>query len=267
MGIFDLLNEASLIKGDDKDFIEKIQKSCSKHPWMIWDEREKNLKNKNHTFTIKHYAGVVEYDSTGFVIKNLDTLFTNVINLMLASKNTIIKTVFSTSADEGAQQKGPQKRPPMISTQFKKQVDLLMDKLYACKPHYIRTLKPNDQKKPNLFIEENMRAQVRYLGILENVIVRQAGFIYREKFKEFHDFFRVITPETYPRWTKGDDKSACDHILQYVVASRKDMRGSEAPFQVGKTKIFIKYPEVIFGLEELKQQRLHELATQIQKVY
>jgi len=61
---------------------------------------------------------------------------------------------------EDKQQSKSKKRPPSVSTQFIQQVDELMRKLYACKPHYVRCLKPNEQKRSNFMEEDMMRNQV-----------------------------------------------------------------------------------------------------------
>ena len=49
----------------------------------------------------------------------------------------------------------------------------------------MRCIKPNDQKSPTLFDEERCRHQVSYLGLLENVRVRRAGFAYRQPYDRF----------------------------------------------------------------------------------
>lgn len=52
-------------------------------------------------------------------------------------------------------------------------------------PYYVRCIKPNDVKSPLLFEQERCRHQVEYLGLLENVRVRRAGFAYRQTYPRF----------------------------------------------------------------------------------
>jgi hypothetical protein len=50
---------------------------------------------------------------------------------------------------------------------------------------YIRCIKPNHTKSAGVIDEELFRHQVKYLGLLENVRVRRAGFCFRETYKHF----------------------------------------------------------------------------------
>jgi len=61
----------------------------------------------------------------------------------------------------------------------------LMTTLAACSPHYIRCIKPNETKKAFDWDLARVKHQVQYLGLLENVRVRRAGFAYRAEFSRF----------------------------------------------------------------------------------
>jgi len=54
----------------------------------------------------------------------------------------------------------------------------LMDNLLSKDPHYIRCIKPNDSKRKRSVDEVRLRHQVRYLGLLENVRVKRAGYVF-----------------------------------------------------------------------------------------
>jgi myosin heavy subunit len=58
-------------------------------------------------------------------------------------------------------------------------------RLSACTPHYIRCIKPNDKKLAMTFVAGRVEHQVKYLGLLENVKVKRAGYAYRH----FKDVF------------------------------------------------------------------------------
>ena len=83
------------------------------------------------------------------------------------------------------------KRPETSSSQFKTQVKELLDTLKGCSQHYIRCIKPNDTKRPRLIDAPQTTSQVTYLGLLENVRVRRAGYASRMKFSTFHAKYKV----------------------------------------------------------------------------
>lgn len=70
-------------------------------------------------------------------------------------------------------------RPPTAATIIKGSIAQLVDRLMMCTPHYIRCLKPNNKKAANNWDGNLVRHQVQYLGLLENVRLKRAGFAYR----------------------------------------------------------------------------------------
>lgn len=69
----------------------------------------------------------------------------------------------------------------------------------------MRCVKPNDVKSPLLFEQERCRHQVEYLGLLENVRVRRAGFAYRQ---------------TYPRFLQRYKTSSVQELCGILVETR-----------------------------------------------
>lgn len=61
----------------------------------------------------------------------------------------------------------------------------LVKNLTSKEPFYVRCIKPNEVKSPVVFDEERVNHQARYLGLLENVLVRRAGFVYRQRYDTF----------------------------------------------------------------------------------
>jgi myosin-1 len=105
----------------------------------------------------------------GYLDKNKDTLFVDLVNSMAASKSPLLKVLFPPPDINS------KKRPITAGTQFKARLinhfldrqsalQALMDKLLACEPHYIRCIKPNDDKRAGFLNEERVRHQIRYLG-------------------------------------------------------------------------------------------------------
>jgi myosin-1 len=144
----------------------------AKHDHFETYQTKKDKKLKPTDFKLKHYAGDVVYNVTGFLDKNKDTLFLDVYRLMNTSKGVALFPDLFPASKIAEDDK---KRPVTAGTQFKTALNNLVDTLLKCRPHYIRCIKPNDEKKANNINEERTRHQIRYLGLLENVRVRRAG--------------------------------------------------------------------------------------------
>merc|ERR1711970_931369 len=88
----------------------------------------------------QHFQGAVE----GFVERNKDVLFVDLIEMVKGSQNTLIKKIF---AADKVERGGGKKRPTTAGSKIKNQANELVSKLMLCMPHYVRTIKPNETKK------------------------------------------------------------------------------------------------------------------------
>ena len=113
-------------------------------------------------------------------------------------------------------------------------MESLMKNLLAKNPHYVRCIKPNDSKQSNTFDKELCLHQVRYLGLLENVRVKRAGFCYRQKYEKFLERYKMLSAPTWPSFS-GTPKDGCQKIMEAQEIVKEE-------YQLGKTKIFIRNP-------------------------
>lgn len=51
-----------------------------------------------------------------------------------------------------------------------------------------------------VFEDEIVSHQVKYLGLMENLRVRRAGFAYRRRYEEFLDRYKSLSPDTWPHY-------------------------------------------------------------------
>ena len=86
---------------------------------------------------------------------------------------------------------GQKKTPPTASQKIRQQAADLVVELMKCSPHYIRCIKPNETKKPLDWDAARVQHQVKYLGLLENVRVRRAGFAFRQVYDRFVRRYQV----------------------------------------------------------------------------
>eukprot|EP01006_Ploeotia_vitrea_P006659 TRINITY_DN14299_c0_g1_i1.p1 TRINITY_DN14299_c0_g1~~TRINITY_DN14299_c0_g1_i1.p1 ORF type:complete len:1156 (-),score=254.86 TRINITY_DN14299_c0_g1_i1:284-3751(-) len=242
----------------DMKALDKLEQFCGANP---------HFKRFTQGFTIRHYAGDVSYTVGGFVEKNKDALSDDLMSAVRSSHNKFLKEWFPPD-DEEPDPYGRSSSPKKGSgrqtagTKIKNQAALLVKTLMNCTPHYIRCIKPNDVREGLGFVDERVVHQVKYLGLLENVKVRRAGFAYRQYFDRFVKRFKYICPLTFPRPFKGTDKQAA----QAIIDSIPQLRGGQY-YQMGETKIFIRYPENLFLMEELREKSFGGMAASIQRAF
>lgn len=70
--------------------------------------------------------------------------------------------------------------------------------LKSKEPSYIRCIKPNDDKMAKKLDLDVVRHQVKYLGLMENLRVRRAGFAYRRGYEYFLARYKSLCPATWP---------------------------------------------------------------------
>eukprot|EP00039_Didymoeca_costata_P005765 m.84380 g.84380 ORF g.84380 m.84380 type:complete len:1004 (+) comp12964_c0_seq1:176-3187(+) len=255
-GIVSSLDEESIRPGDKSDaiWLEKMGKALGKHDHFQVRSGAADKSLPADAFKLKHYAGDVVYTVTGFMEKNTDTLFKDLARLMFKSKNKILVDCFP----EGDEKlwAGASKRPETAGRRFINSMHSMIDMLNTKVPSYIRCIKPNHTKASKNIDEELFRHQVKYLGLLENVRVRRAGYCFRETYKDFMWRYRMLSEKTYPRWS-GSDKDGTVEIM-------KSLGCQNSSYQLGKTKIFIKHPKEVFRLEEERDTVMDQIATKLQ---
>uniref|UniRef100_A0A3Q3G6H5 Unconventional myosin-Ib n=1 Tax=Labrus bergylta TaxID=56723 RepID=A0A3Q3G6H5_9LABR len=261
-GILAMLDEECLRPGTvtDETFLDKLNTICAEH--QHFESRlSKNSKfltdhSLPHScFRIQHYAGKVLYRTEGFVDKNNDLLYRDLSQAMYKATHSLIKQLFP----EGNPAKVNLKRPPTAGFQFKASVGTLMRNLQTKNPNYIRCIKPNDKKAAHIFTDSLVRHQARYLGLMENVRVRRAGYAFRQAYEPCLERYKMLCKRTWPHW-RGPAREGVEVLMG-------DLQVPTEEYSYGRSKIFIRNPRTLFFLEERRRQCLQDLATLIQKIY
>ncbi|XP_061774468.1 unconventional myosin-Ib isoform X5 [Nerophis ophidion] len=261
-GILAMLDEECLRPGTvtDETFLDKLNTVCAEHQHFESRSSKNSKFLTDHSlphscFRIQHYAGKVLYRVEGFVDKNNDLLYRDLSQAMYKANHSLIKHLFP----EGNPAKVNLKRPPTAGFQFKASVGTLMRNLQTKNPNYIRCIKPNDKKAPHIFTESLVCHQVRYLGLMENVRVRRAGYAFRQAYEPCLERYKMLCKRTWPHW-RGPAREGVEMLMA-------DLQVPAEEFSYGRSKIFIRNPRTLFFLEERRRQCLQDLATLIQKIY
>ncbi|XP_006640272.2 unconventional myosin-Ih isoform X1 [Lepisosteus oculatus] len=257
-GIISILDEECLRPGEATDltFLEKLEEKMGNHPHFVThklaDQRTRKTLERGD-FRLLHYAGEVTYCVIGFLDKNNDLLYRNIKEVMCQSKNVVVRQCFSSLELDS------RKRPETVATQFKSSLAGLTDILMSKEAWYVRCLKPNDAKQPGRFDDVLVRHQVKYLGLMEHLRVRRAGFAYRRRYEIFLQRYKPLCPDTWPHW-RGVPAEGVERLVKFLGYKPDE-------YKLGRTKIFIRHPRTLFATEDAFQICKNELATKIQARY
>uniref|UniRef100_A0A3P8UYF8 Unconventional myosin-Ic n=1 Tax=Cynoglossus semilaevis TaxID=244447 RepID=A0A3P8UYF8_CYNSE len=250
-GIISILDEECLRPGDASDitFLEKLEDIVGGHAHFVThklaDGKTRKVMGRDE-FRLQHYAGEVNYNVNGFLDKNNDLLFRNLKEVMCMSENNILNQCFN------KEELSDKKRPDTAATQFKASLAKLMEILMSKEPSYVRCIKPNDSKQAGRFDEVLIRHQVKYLGLMENLRVRRAGFAYRRRYEVFLQRYKSLCPDTWPNW----QGKLADGVATLV----KHLGYKPEEYKLGRSKIFIRFPKTLFSTEDALETRKHSLA-------
>uniref|UniRef100_A0A8C6JMX3 Uncharacterized protein n=1 Tax=Melopsittacus undulatus TaxID=13146 RepID=A0A8C6JMX3_MELUD len=238
LGILDLLDEECKVpKGTDQNWAQKLYDRHSN------SQHFQKPRMSNTSFIVLHFADKVEYQSEGFLEKNRDTVYEEQINILKASK------VKGTSWDSG-----PGWTVGFIF-QFRNSLHLLMETLNATTPHYVRCIKPNDEKLSFKFDSKRVVQQLRACGVLETIRISAAGFPSRWSYHDFFNRYRVLMKKR--DLSNNDKKQICQTLLE-------DLIKDPDKFQFGRTKIFFRAGQVAY-LEKLRADKFRAATIMIQK--
>ncbi|XP_015779047.1 PREDICTED: unconventional myosin-Id-like [Acropora digitifera] len=256
-GILSILDEGCRNIGNvsDQMLLQTMDQQLGKHAHYksrLTDPSDKKMEF-HRDFCIKHYAGDVIYSVSGFLDKNKDNLFQDFKRLLFNSSHKILKDMWPEGKDDITK---VTQRPPTAGALFKASMIALADKLAAKKPFYVRCVKPNDIKSSTTFDDKRVGHQVDYLGLMENLRVRRAGFAFRMHYKRFLQRYKMIATKTWPTYN-GDEKDGVKAIINEA--------GFSADVKFGHTKLFIRTPKTVFELEQKRTEVLPKLVTLLQK--
>ncbi|KAG8223286.1 hypothetical protein J437_LFUL001563 [Ladona fulva] len=203
LGILDLLDEeckASVIhkfvkepemiplnmpKGTDQSWADKLFERCAKSKHFSKPRFSKSA------FLIRHFADDVQYESAGFLEKNRDTVVEEQIEVLRTGQNKLLAKLFGDEMPEKQKLNVPHKvkivpaskaatlskqHKRSVGSQFRESLQMLMCTLNATTPHYVRCIKPNDEKGSFEYNPVRAVQQLRACGVLETIRISAAGY-------------------------------------------------------------------------------------------
>uniref|UniRef100_A0AAY4AW28 Uncharacterized protein n=1 Tax=Denticeps clupeoides TaxID=299321 RepID=A0AAY4AW28_9TELE len=168
----------------NRDFVDKLNNKFKGTPHY------EVVQGFNPLFTVIHYAGKVQYNAGGFLEKNRDTIPASIRGMFINSVTPLLSVLFAATISRTGTLM-PRKAKVCLSLLIclsfimQHSLGVLMEKMFAASPHFIRCVKPNSSKLPDLLDDKLVMAQLRYNGLLETVRIRRDGFSWRPSFAEF----------------------------------------------------------------------------------
>ncbi|XP_050350879.1 unconventional myosin ID [Nymphalis io] len=258
-GIIAIMDEACLnpTKISDAQLLEAMDKRLNGHKHYTSRQLCPTDKKLKHgvDFRITHYAGDVTYAVTGFMDKNKDSLWQDLKRLLHASSNDALRDMWPEGA---ARLQQTSKRPPSAASLFRSSMSALVAGLTSKEPFYVRCVKPNPVQSPNMWDEQLVRHQVAYLGLVENVRVRRAGFASRQRYDRFLQRYKMLSQYTWPNFRGAGARDAVAVLL-------RDLQLADVQF--GHTKLFIRSARTVHALEAARADLVPSIVVLLQKLW
>ncbi|KAF7642283.1 hypothetical protein LDENG_00260960, partial [Lucifuga dentata] len=123
-------------------------------------------KNPLPVFTVYHYAGAVTYQMVSELFRK-------------------VQDGYIQQRELGWRGRGLRHQPTTTASHFLQSLSELTTRLERCKTTFIRCLKPNYIKLPDVFDLDYVSAQLRHAGMLETIHIRKEGFPIRIQYSYF----------------------------------------------------------------------------------
>ncbi|XP_033853123.3 myosin-7-like [Acipenser ruthenus] len=263
MGIMSILEEECMFpKASDMTFKAKLYDNHLGKSANFQKPRIIKGRPEAH-FALGHYAGIVDYNITNWLVKNKDPLNETVVGLYQKSSLKVLATLFANYAGAESVQdtkaKGTKKKGSSfqtVSALHRENLNKLMTNLRSTHPHFVRCIIPNETKTPGAMDNPLVMHQLRCNGVLEGIRICRKGFPNRILYGDFKQRYRILNPSAIPDGQFIDSKKGSEKLLGSLDIDHTQYR-------FGHTKVFFK-AGLLGQLEEMRDDRLSLIITRIQ---
>ncbi|XP_042060581.1 myosin-2-like isoform X2 [Salvia splendens] len=242
IGFISILDELSnLPKATDLAFAAKLKHHFSTNRWFKGE--------RGGTFSIRHHAGEVLYETGKFLEKNQDPIHSEIIELLSSCTGRLPQSfaaLLKQSKNRGsasAQSGMSVCRKQSVATKFKGKLFKLIQHLDSTKQHFIRCIRPNNKQIPGAFEKDIALEQLRSCGILQVVRISKSGYPVRISHQEFTQRYVSLLGET----------KDCQDPLSLSIAILQKFGIVPEMYQVGYTKLYFRKSQIDV-LEDVRKQ-------------
>ncbi|ETW09954.1 hypothetical protein H310_00375 [Aphanomyces invadans] len=275
LGVLSLLNEeSSLATGTDASFAHKLSAVMANHA------RFETPRLHSSAFIILHYAGKVLYDTNGFLDKHRDALLPDIKKVLGESSVDLVRTMFPTETTHRSLHRQSSSltanhhskhRPGVAATravtvgsQFKESLARLMDKISHTNVHYVRCIKPNSVKSPNVFHHESIVDQLRCAGVIEAIRVSRSAYPSRLPHVDCIKRYAILAPPALASRLLAEidfvaePKAQCGDLMAHLFPN-----GHVVDYQVGLSRVYFR-ESILDDLDKRRGFALRRFAIRIQ---
>jgi hypothetical protein len=276
-GLLAMLTEECVFpKGSDTSYLQKVVTAFSKHQSFI------EVKTSPSDFGIKHFAGDVTYSVHQFLEKNKDPISQDlqvlvefsddpfVAAMMKTAKEVVAEEVAAAAADgvggggtgskfrdRGGGSKMRSGKFVGVADGFKSSLRRLISTLQGGELHFIRCLKPNDSKAPDMWDRDVAHRQLMSAGLVQAVAATREGYSDHLPPQHITSAFGPLVP--------GLDVDSLDVLdMESAVQVLEKCGVSTDMYAIGRTKVFLR-PGVLDELQRLRMEHIGEHAMLVQK--
>ncbi|CAD8080019.1 unnamed protein product [Paramecium primaurelia] len=239
-----LIDQTIVLNRGDKEFLNSLKQLPKDHLVLVSDlqtaEIEPRFDKKLHRiakfdwFCLKHFAGAVAYNVTGFVEKNRDSINSEVFKVLPNSTNPVLKEIWSNIQNDNQNMKQNN-----VITKFQNSLKDLLNLLNQSIPKYIRCIKPNNFKQPLTFDAQEVKRQMTCAGLMEAIQIRKAGYEIRQKHIDFIKKYQYLVNKNPKNIKNIEEMFKLLGENQQIGQFLKEQQ-NQLGFQIGKTKLFMK---------------------------
>ncbi|XP_066574205.1 myosin-IIIa [Amia ocellicauda] len=124
-------------------------------------------------------------------------------------------------------------RTQTVASYFRYSLMDLLSKMVAGQPHFVRCIKPNNDRQASKFDREKVLVQLRYTGVLETAKIRRQGYSHRVLFANFIKRYFILA------FSSNEDPPVSPETCAAILEKAKLEN-----WVLGKTKVFLKYYHV-----------------------
>jgi len=239
-GLINLLNDAIRSGQDDAkvdgaNFAAVCWNAFKTHPYFKVPSpqdvgkicKAKGVPRLDHRecFMVSHYAGDILYTVKEFIPKSRDSLGDHLALLMRNSSKPFISSLFP-EEDAGGK--------ATVGQKFRDQLELLATTLSAGETLFVRCIKSNPRKLPNLLDRPMVMEQLVRGGVISALEMRAAGLPARMDYKDFVYEFGLME--------LGNKKDRSPEVRAKAILN--DIIGKEAEdahqYAFGHSRVFMK---------------------------